>query len=96
MITSFRKYSIVEEIQLLCSAIKTHGDYSSVRNALLEMNRLSSEFNCLLLKSDDEKLNIFNSTHSFLTIREQKFIDNCFIGYEKIENSPVLLKRITR
>lgn len=96
MTTSFKKYSIVEEIQLLCSAIKTHGDFSSVNKAIIEMSNLSKEFNFLLLKSDDEKLNILNSTHSFLTIREQKFIDNCFIGYEKIENSPVLLKRIIK
>ena len=41
---------------------------------------------------DDKYLEDFKKLgYSILAIKEQKFLDDCYIGYENIVNTPILL-----
>ncbi len=86
-----KRYSLVKNISQDSNALNSFGDFTSLDDAIREMHKLSKNTMSTII-FDDKYLEDFKKLgYSILAIKEQKFLDDCFIGYENIVNTPILL-----
>lgn len=86
-----KRYSLVKNISQYSNTLNSIGDFTSLDDAIREIHKESKNTKSTIIFDDKYLEDFIQLGYSILRIKEQMFLDSCFIGYENTVNTPILL-----